>query len=532
MGDRFEARERWLLLVLSLLSLAMRVAAFFRYRFDSDEPQHLHVAWGWTAGLVQYRDLFDNHAPLFHIVTAPILAAVGERPDVLLFMRLPMLPLFALVLWATYLLGARLYSASVGAWSALILSLIPTFFLKSLEFRTDNLWNTLWMLTLAVLISRLRARYFVAGLLQGLALCVSLKTSLLIITLGLSGLITWLLVMRGRVAAARVGRIAAEGLAGFVIAPVIIGWWFAAHGAWPDLVYCVFEFNGKLTETRSTLAVWAPRFAYLPALYVVLRRAWSTRGGRTTDTEVWRFYFGVAVGVFMVTLAGFWILISPRDLLPVIPLAVIFAVAMLRRVEYRVLAAVVMIPFIVSYTHRFRNDTREHITMMRQVLRLTHPGEPLMDLKGETVYRRRPFYYIFEAITRGQMAANMIPDTIAADIVRARCHVVQADGEFFPRHGRAFMNANFLNMGRLRAAGQWIRPDGSFTIAVPGDYIVVGRGGIAHGSVDGGPNAARPLAPGEHRFARERAGERVAVLWAPALARGFSPFVLQDRDLR
>src|SRR5438034_7799769 len=96
--------ERLLALTLAAVTVALRAVAFFHYRFDSDEPQHLHVAWGWTAGLVQYRDLFDNHAPLFHIVSAPLLKAVGERPDVLFFMRAPMLVLFALVLIATYLL--------------------------------------------------------------------------------------------------------------------------------------------------------------------------------------------------------------------------------------------------------------------------------------------------------------------------------------------------------------------------------------------------------------------------------------------
>src|SRR3954464_11467384 len=104
---RLSRSERIILSIGAIASLALRALAFFRYRFDSDEPQHLHVAWGWTAGLVQYRDYFDNHAPLFHIVTAPILSIVGERSDALLWMRAPMLLLFAVVLGVTYAISRR-----------------------------------------------------------------------------------------------------------------------------------------------------------------------------------------------------------------------------------------------------------------------------------------------------------------------------------------------------------------------------------------------------------------------------------------
>src|SRR4051794_10824073 len=63
--------------VLFALIIVIRVLNILHYRFDSDEPQHLHVIWGWARGLVQYRDLFDNHMPLFHIGFAPIFGLIG-----------------------------------------------------------------------------------------------------------------------------------------------------------------------------------------------------------------------------------------------------------------------------------------------------------------------------------------------------------------------------------------------------------------------------------------------------------------------
>src|SRR6476646_443187 len=69
--------------VLFALMLVMRVGNILHYRFDSDEPQHLHVIWGWAHGFMQYRDLFDNHMPLFHIALAPIVGLIGERVTIL-----------------------------------------------------------------------------------------------------------------------------------------------------------------------------------------------------------------------------------------------------------------------------------------------------------------------------------------------------------------------------------------------------------------------------------------------------------------
>src|SRR6266508_1535384 len=168
--------ERLILIGFVVLSCVLHAVAYFRYRFDSDEPQHLHVAWGWTAGLLPYRDFFDNHAPLFHIATAPILRAAGEREDVLLFMRAPMLVLFAVMIWATYVLGRRLYDADVARWAAVMLSLLPPFFLKSLEYRTDNLWVALWMIAVVVLTggSFKILRAFAVGVILGFAMATSM----------------------------------------------------------------------------------------------------------------------------------------------------------------------------------------------------------------------------------------------------------------------------------------------------------------------------------------------------------------------
>jgi hypothetical protein len=509
----------------------LRAVALFRYRFDADEQHHLHVAWGWTDGLVQYRDYFDNHAPLFHLVMAPILwlftAMFGERSDVLLWMRLPMLVPFAVVLWATFVVARRLYDDRVARWAVVVLALFPPFFLKSLEVRTDNLWTALWMMALVVLLQERwsdRRRMFVTGLLLGCAFAVSLKTTLLVATLVVSWLIAWVFVDRRR------RRVWSPSLLyavlGFAIVPAVLLIFFAAVGAWDALVYCTLTFNGNVALTRKNL--WIGRAIFPFAFAGVLALAWRFRA----TEHRWRYFLAVAMGVFTVTLAGFWILISPRDFLPLMPLGAIFDAAMAARARNpeRTFATIgiVLVTAIWYYADRFEKNTDWHTTMMDQTLRLSHPGEMILDLKGETIYRRRPFYYAFEAITRAQIAHGLIRDTVAEDVIRTRTHVAQADGPMWPPRGRAFLSENFLNMGRMRASGQWIAEDGTFTIAVPGEYVIVSEYGEARGTLDGTPYvAARELGAGAHRYVGQK---KVAVLWAPAFRRGHSPFHLRDLE--
>ncbi|HYH05803.1 MAG TPA: glycosyltransferase family 39 protein [Thermoanaerobaculia bacterium] len=502
--------ERILLLTAGAAALVLRAIAYFRYRFDSDEQQHLHVVWGWTAGLVPYRDVFDNHTPLFHIVMAPLLALLGERADILLWMRAPMLLLFGVTIWATFDVARRLYDEQVALRAVVLLALFPPFFLKSLEFRPDNAWTLFWMLAVLALLRG--ARPLVIGLLLGCALAVSIKTTLLLATLAGAAILTrrrwhtrWLL----------------EAMAGFAIVPGVLAIYFAGVGAWDELVYCNFVFNGKIALIRKELWLGRALFPVMAGIAIWLARKYRPA------TFTWRWFFGVASGVFTATLLGWWILISPRDFLALMPIAAIFVAAFLQLRGVSV-AIVLSVLALFYYADRFENHTDWHITMMQQALRLTHPGEMLLDLKGETIYRRRPFYHALENVARTQLAHGLLQDTIPEDVIRTRTYVAQADGPLWPPRGRAFLSENFLNIGRLRAAGQMVREDGTFSIAVPGEYVVVNEHGEVRGRLDGVPYAgARQLAAGAHRF---EGVKHVAVLWAPAFRRGHSPFHPRDLD--
>src|SRR2546423_15504478 len=119
---------------LSLIAaaLATRVALIFRYRFDSDEPQHMHVAWGWAHGLAQYRDVFDNHMPLFHLLSSPLFAATGDDPRLLFAARLSMVPLFLAALFLVWRIAWSLFDETTALWATALAAVLPPFFLRSL----------------------------------------------------------------------------------------------------------------------------------------------------------------------------------------------------------------------------------------------------------------------------------------------------------------------------------------------------------------------------------------------------------------
>ena len=216
------------------------------WRVDSDEPQHLHVVWGWAHGLLQYRDVFDNHTPIFHMLFAPVYMLLGERADILVWMRIATLPLFFLALWAVYLIGRGLFSRRAGLWATLFTGLYPHFFLTSLEFRADDLWIVPWLLALAVLVQRpLRTwRIFAAGFLLGMALSISLKTSLLLLALG--GAIPIALALRNTPGTLPVWRYARHGLlllGGMTVMPMALVLFFSAEGALSNMYYSVVQHN-------------------------------------------------------------------------------------------------------------------------------------------------------------------------------------------------------------------------------------------------------------------------------------------------
>jgi Dolichyl-phosphate-mannose-protein mannosyltransferase len=187
--------ELGIAVALLLVLLGLRWFYVNAQPWDSDEGQHLHVVWAWANGMLPYKDVFDNHSPLFQAISAPLFALLGERADIVTAMRWTMVPIAGLILAMTYLIGVQLFSPRVGLWGALLTATFPGFYFETGEYRPDVFWTALWLITLAILTAGKPhpRRLFAAGLTFGIAFAVSMKTTFLALTLLTASVAVWLL---------------------------------------------------------------------------------------------------------------------------------------------------------------------------------------------------------------------------------------------------------------------------------------------------------------------------------------------------
>ncbi len=537
--------------------LLMRLVYCFHHEIDSDEPQHLHVAWGWSQGLLQYRDLFDNHAPLFHLLTAPLVTLIGPTPSIFFYMRLAVLPLYLATLWGTYAIGRVLFGRRVGLWAATLSGLAPVFFFKSLEYRTDDLWMCLWVLALFVLLDGEWSwkRSLAAGLLLGAAMSTSLKTVLLVTALGMSAATLPFAMGHGWRSRARLRLTIslAALLAGMSVLPLSLIAFFLDRGGLKPFFYGTV-FHNCLPGLDRWSHHPAQATFFIPASLLAFAGVhWIGRMSVPEDGKRVRFVLLALTGaLYMAALQTFWPIFTTEDLLPFYPLLSIATTGLVvtgwgarprrplggaskwRLPVVWLLVGVVFfeVGLTIGQEPPWVDNTRPERRLLAEVLQLTKPSDFVLDLKGEAVFRRRPTYYVMEMVTRWRIRRGILPDRIPEEVIATRTCVVAGEIDQFPERTRQFLGENYLPVGQVRVAGRFLPAPtaGSdkpltFEVTIPAEYAIVAENGAISGLLDGKPySAPRFLDAGLHRLTTFPERGRLALVWARAVEKGFSPF--------
>jgi hypothetical protein len=538
------------LVLLSLVNV-------FHRKFDSDEMQHLHVLWSWTRGSVQYRDVFDNHMPLFHLLLAPICGVIGPRASILYWMRFILLPISFIVPWCTYKIGTRLFSRRAGVWAAIALGFFTPYNLFALQFRPDNLVIPFWLLCMTVLLGAeiTVRRALVAGLLLGLCFAVSMKSTVLLLSCAIGLLLAMALVRRKNSASSltHVVRCGAAFLATSALVPGAIALFFAWKGIWPDFRYCVVDFNFLADElykkqlvykSHPGLALSVLGSGLALGTYVAASVLRSSADNKTAFRRV--FVLFICLSYFLI-LKLFWPPLS-RTYAGLYPLVFALFVAGLFAVSHRVgncrprfkpivqflPTLVLVVELIVLFgTHPLpQKATAEDTTLLRDVLALTGPADSVFDCKGETVFRPRCYRPVLERITMRAIRNGVLPDDVPERCIQTgNCVVATIFRKRFSPSTRHFVKQNYLPVARnLRVAGMVLHASANdlreliFDVTIPADYEIISLKSAVAGTLDGTTyHGPRFLSAGPHVFHPASAASDLILLWAQAAERHYLP---------
>jgi hypothetical protein len=239
---------------------------------------------------------------------------------------------------------------------------------------------------------------------------------------------------------------------------------------------------------------------------------------------------------YLIAVVGYWPLPTQQDVLPFIPLLMVFVAGAVTGMAQRgrpgwsraltwLLLGVEMAVLLSSETPGIDGESAYTHTLAT-VLALTSPTDTVMDCKGESVFRMRPTRLVLESVTRWRMQLGWLPDDIPEHL--RQTHVVIRDCGELPPRTRSFLDRNYLAIGNLvavagtRLAALPASTVVAFNLGVAASYVAITNHGVFQGSIDGlayvGP---RTLAPGRHTLVSTRAEPGLELIWSHALARGF-----------
>jgi hypothetical protein len=178
----------WLIGFLALLSILIVFNSACRF-FDHDEFEHLHTAWYLQQGDLPYRDVYQNHHPLFWPLLLPLLEVFGHSVAAVMSGRVLMLMMMIAMAFTVFKITALITkSREIQLYALLFLLSTVVWVGKGLEIRPDVPQALLALVSVYYLLlffkgGRLRNMAY-AGLWAALSFLFLQKTVLLLAACG------------------------------------------------------------------------------------------------------------------------------------------------------------------------------------------------------------------------------------------------------------------------------------------------------------------------------------------------------------
>jgi len=388
------------------------------------------------------------------------------------------------------------------------------------------------------------------GLLLGLCFSVTMKSALLLIGLLVGASIALFLVGRKELGQSwpNLARCASVFFFTTLFVPGMIAAAFAVSGAWRDFYYCNFAHNILPHLSPKNDPAWWIVIFPIGFPFVIYAARLIVRTAPEPAIAFRRAFVFLFCGFYVLALQSFWNLLTRQDYLPYYPLAFVFVSAALfsissylarsdlhvshylRRLPLPAYVAVVEFLLVIATRPFWIDRARIETNLLRGVLRLTDPGDFVLDCKGETIFRQRCFWPVTESIMLERLMRHLVADNAAERAIETRACVAAMKGRM-PIHAKKFIWKNYISVGNdLKVAGRFLKPSAiestrmDFEVVIPASYKIIARDGPVTGTLDGTPyDSARFLAPGVHTFVQTSSRTQLVALWAQAVDRNFLP---------
>lgn len=485
MSDYFASSSRrrplyLVLLGLFLFSIVLRVALTLNREIDIDEFQHLHSAWMVSQHYVLYRDVWENHPPLFYYLLLPLFRYCREGPGLVLTARVITSFAGLGILVLTYVLARIDHDKPTSFLAVIVLSFMVIFAEKSIEVRPDPFLIILWLTSLWISIRAFsngqRFGFFAAGLLLGIAFLFSQKALLPYAAMSFTFLVCSY-VDKSQSALFRFLKMQSSYTLGFLI-PVAV-----------CLAFFYYSGTLKAMITSTVLESFSYPNNSRPFYLLQLRNiCFFLLASAGVIIHVRRLRHGSAsarASQLLLLLPGLFLLLIflflqtapyPQSALLFAPLMAIYGAEAFRKsmdgilisrrnadekdgTEFRLkakglllfaaaLAAGLIIPcaMLLLKGHPFSNTNVAQFRTMEYVMDHTQPGEAVFDGESAYIFRPQAYFYgsLFHAIV-WRIQRGEIEQDIPESLTRTNCRVVIYDERVstLPQAVQLFLKANY-----------------------------------------------------------------------------------------